>query len=102
MTRKAWDKGGKTVTEQGYGWQWQKLRKLILIRDSYLCQVCLELGRPTPATQVDHIIPKASGGSDDPGNLRALCRPCHDLKTIADKGHRIRKPFGADGWPIDD
>lgn len=102
MTRKPWDKGGKTRREQGYGHAWDKLRKVILARDSYLCQACLEKGRPIPATQVDHITPKASGGTDDPANLRALCRPCHDRKTIADKGHRVRPTFGADGWPTDD
>jgi hypothetical protein len=38
MTRKAWDKGGKTRREQGYGHAWDKLRQVILARDSYLCQ----------------------------------------------------------------
>lgn len=103
MTRKQWDKGGTTRHHQGYGWQWEKLRKLVLVRDYYLCQACLERdGRPTPANHVDHILPKAKGGGDDLANLRALCRPCHDLKTIADKGHRVRKSFAADGWPLDD
>jgi hypothetical protein len=38
MTRKAWDKGGKTRREQGYGHAWDKLRRVILARDSSLCQ----------------------------------------------------------------
>jgi 5-methylcytosine-specific restriction endonuclease McrA len=29
------------------------------------------------ATTVDHITPRAEGGTDDPSNLRALCRPHH-------------------------
>ncbi|MEG9303316.1 HNH endonuclease signature motif containing protein [Psychrobacter celer] len=34
-----------------------------------------------PATDVDHIINKAKGGSDDPSNLQSLCRKCHRSKT---------------------
>jgi hypothetical protein len=30
--------GGKTRREQGYGHAWDKLRRVILARDSYLCQ----------------------------------------------------------------
>ncbi|WP_345945876.1 HNH endonuclease [Psychrobacter sp. Ps4] len=34
-----------------------------------------------PATDVDHIINKAKGGSDEPSNLQSLCRKCHLSKT---------------------
>lgn len=57
------------------------MRAYILRRDSFLCQACLREGRATEATHVDHIKPKAKGGTDDEGNLQALCRPCHDAKT---------------------
>lgn len=67
--------------ERGYGSQWEKLRKAVLRRDSRLCQVCLQQGRVTPANEVDHIIPKAKGGQDDPPNLQSICRPCHQAKT---------------------
>lgn len=30
---------------------------------------------------LDHIVPTASGGSDDPENLQPLCRPCHAIKN---------------------
>ncbi len=78
--RTPWNHGGASRHKRGYGAAWDKLRKRILERDKYLCQPCLiERGRPTPATQVDHKQPKAHGGTDDPENLRSICRPCHFL-----------------------
>lgn len=62
----------------GYGTDWDKLRKFILQRDKHLCQACLP--HPTPANHVDHIKPKAKGGTDEPSNLQAFCKPCHDAK----------------------
>jgi 5-methylcytosine-specific restriction enzyme A len=67
--------------QRGYGTAWEKLRARILRRDSYLCQPCLQAGRTTAAEAVDHIIPKARGGTDDARNLRAICGPCHREKT---------------------
>ena len=69
------------TTERGYGHAWRKLRAQVLERDGYLCQACKAKGRITPATEVDHIINKASGGTDDIDNLQALCKPCHKAKT---------------------
>lgn len=66
---------------RGYGNAWDKLRIRILTRDKYLCQACIRQGRSTVASQVDHIKPKSQGGTDDPGNLAAICHPCHKVKT---------------------
>ncbi|OTG85834.1 HNH endonuclease [Acinetobacter sp. ANC 4558] len=74
------DRTGST-TERGYGYQWQKLRKRILQRDQYLCVTCMAKGRVTEATDVDHIVAKAHGGTDDESNLQSLCSPCHKEKT---------------------
>jgi len=103
--RTAWDHGGKTRHQQGYGTAWDKLRKVILERDCHLCQPCMrDQGRPTPASQVDHIKPKAKGGTDDPDNLQSICAPCHLDKSIRDKGHtpRNRRRYGVSGWPIEE
>ena len=78
----ATDRG--TSHARGYGWQWQKLRRSILDRDKGLCQACMKAGRVSIATHVDHITPKARGGSDAPGNLQALCAECHKEKTAAE------------------
>jgi 5-methylcytosine-specific restriction enzyme A len=102
MTRRNWDHGGKSASERGYGAAWQRLRLRILARDNYLCQVCHAKGRTTPATHVDHILAKAKGGTDSEGNCRAICRECHDRKSIEEKGHRVRKAITTEGWLADD
>ena len=85
---------------RGYGASWDRLRKTILARDLHLCQPCLATGRPTPAVAVDHIIPKAAGGDDNPANLQAICGACHDAKTNAENGRKTRPTIGPDGWPL--
>ncbi|MDO5769444.1 MAG: HNH endonuclease [Psychrobacter sp.] len=71
-------------SERGYGHLWRKLRKTILRRDDYLCVACKRTGRLVPATDVDHIIPKSQGGTDDPDNLQSLCKSCHRHKTATE------------------
>ncbi len=69
---------------RGYGKAWDKLRELILARDAGLCQVCLPRGLLTVGRTVDHIKPKAEGGTDDPANLQTICDDCHEAKTLAE------------------
>lgn len=78
---------GRTVTEQGYGHAWRKIRKRILERDNYLCQMCLP-DRVHEATHVDHRVPKHQGGTDDEANLWSLNEECHRMKTAKE---RIRR-----------
>jgi 5-methylcytosine-specific restriction endonuclease McrA len=58
-----------------------KLRRQILERNGYTCQVCgagaseesgCELGKKC-RLQIDHVIPISQGGTDDEHNLRAVC-----------------------------
>ncbi len=77
----------KSTTDRGYGWAWQQTRERILSRDKGLCCVCSKAGMVTLATEVDHIVNKAEGGSDDDGNLQSICAPCHKVKTAAES-HR--------------
>ncbi|AIP21542.1 HNH endonuclease family protein [Burkholderia pseudomallei MSHR5855] len=70
---------------RGYGTAWDKIRQRILRRDSGLCQPCLQAGRVTPATAVDHVISKARGGTDRDENLQAICRDCHATKTARER-----------------
>lgn len=86
--------------ERGYGTAWDKLRKQVLVRDKHLCQPCRRIGRVTPATQVDHVKPKAKGGTDDMRNLQAICTPCHADKTAQENGVKPRVEIGEDGWPM--
>ena len=76
-----------------------------------LCKQCLRQGTLTPLAvrprdhAVDHITPKAKGGTDDDDNLQSLCTACHDAKTLADnadvRGYQPRRVIGADGWPVE-
>ena len=74
-----------TSTQRGYGATWQKLRKLVIARDSGLCQPCMKQGKVTPFNAVDHIRPKEQGGTDDMGNLQCICKACHDAKTARER-----------------
>ena len=75
---------------KGYGADWEKARKRVLSRDKGLCQVCLAEGKYRPAKQVDHIIPKANGGTDDDSNLQAICVECHQQKTLREAAEANR------------
>lgn len=63
---------------------WKKTRRAVLDREPF-CRSCAALGYETPATTVDHIIPRARGGTDSDDNLQPLCNDCHDGKTAREK-----------------
>lgn len=76
-----WKRDGNT-TERGYGHRWRVIRERVLRRDEYTCQDgSTHPGVLKPATEVDHIVPKCNGGTDDEDNLRATCEDCHKAKT---------------------
>jgi 5-methylcytosine-specific restriction endonuclease McrA len=79
---------GGTGRKRVYGGPWPRIRRTILERDAYTCQIGL-LCCTRDATCVDHITPVSWGGAwYDPSNLRAACRECNDaLAKIAQK-HR--------------
>ncbi len=72
---------GKSRQERGYGRLWEIKRARILQRDKYLCQNHRRQRIAKKAASVDHIIPKAHGGTDDDSNLESLCWECHRAKT---------------------
>jgi 5-methylcytosine-specific restriction protein A len=65
-----------TTTQQGYGHRWQQLRLRIIARDGPVCALCGAYGN-----SVDHIVPKAHGGTDHPRNLRVLCVKCNSRRS---------------------
>jgi 5-methylcytosine-specific restriction protein A len=88
-TRRAAPWGGDsqergTRQQRGYGAAWDRLRLCILKRDYHLCQPCLRAERISHASIVDHVTPKAEGGSDEPDNLQTICADCHRVKTQAE------------------
>ena len=90
------DKRRGSRHERGYGSAWDKQRARILARDEGLCQPCALQHRVTLAREVDHITPKAEGGTDDDGNLQAICKACHLTKTASEAQRGIKRGWGAD------
>lgn len=78
------DKQRGSRHERGYGTAWDKTRARIMKRDTGLCQPSLRHGMVVMAIAVDHIIPKARGGSDDDDNLQAISAAVHAAKTAAE------------------
>lgn len=79
---------GKTPTERGYGHYWKKLRVKVLLRDAHLCKTCFRANIMTLATEVDHILNKARGGTDSMDNLESICKPCHTIKTNLERQNK--------------
>ena len=79
----------KTRHERGYDSNWYKIRARVLKRDNHLCQCddCKINGIYLPANEVDHIIPKSRGGTDDYTNLMAINTECHKKKTHKESKH---------------
>lgn len=56
------------------------LRFEVLKRDRFQCAYCGARGRDGVTLEVDHIKPKAAGGTDDPANLTTSCHRCNHGK----------------------
>ncbi len=50
-------------------------RRAVFARDGYRCQYC-----SAPAENIDHVIPRARGGTHTWENVVASCRPCNARK----------------------
>lgn len=57
--------------------KWQATRLRIAERDDYTCQIC---GLLALKGTVDHIAPRAAGGSNDDNNLQWAHRGCNNAK----------------------
>ena len=72
----------ESCDKRGYDYAWRKFR-LAYLRQHPLCEDCLEQNIVTPATEPHHLIKlrKAPDRKYDESNLRALCKPCHRVRT---------------------
>lgn len=52
------------------------------------CYIKIDAGK---AWDIDHILPLALGGTNEPENLQILCKPCHQSKTSQSDIPRIAK-----------
>lgn len=70
-------------------------RYLVLKRSGGRCEAC---GVSSKETQidVDHIVPRSKGGSNDISNLQALCRTCNAQKRASDDTNfiEVHKSYG--------
>src|ERR1017187_2809577 len=76
--RKSLIQGG--YSGKAYGYEWAKTSKRIRKREP-VCRVC----KVRAATAVDHIRPKAQGGTDNEINLQPICDGCLREKSIRDR-----------------
>lgn len=89
----------------------KETRAYVLDRNGFTCQMCgAEAGQPHPVysrvtrLHIGHIVDKSMGGTDDPGNLRAICSYCNegaknltlDRPSLAKLLIQIRRATGAD------
>ena len=87
VTRRQQDERRGSPASRGYDSRWRKARALYLSLHP-LCASCQRLGRTVAASVVDHIVPHR-GNRDlfwDEHNWQALCKPCHDAKTVREDG----------------
>lgn len=75
----------------------KRLRFEIFKRDGFTCQYC---GKQPPEAVlvVDHIMPVASGGDNDPLNLVTACEVCNQGKADKKLEHRIPRPDADLEW----
>ena len=59
----------------------KELRREIIIRDNYTCQICGKYMPDEVGLHVDHIIPISKGGKTVPSNLQVLCSKCNGSKS---------------------
>lgn len=68
---------------RGYGSSaWKRIRLQVIARDGGMCRICGRL--VTGRGDVDHIVPKARGGTDALDNLQYVHVECHSRKTVSE------------------
>jgi ATP adenylyltransferase len=60
------------------------LRFEVLKKAQFHCELC-GISADIRALEVDHIVPRNLGGTDDPTNLQALCYSCNSMKRDKDE-----------------
>jgi len=81
---------GSALSARGSTRRWRKLRAAVLVRDNGICHIC-GLGG---ARSVDHIVPRAHGGSDELSNLAAAHGSCN-----SERGARVaEQPVTSRQW----
>ena len=79
------DRGNKAWSHRSKasGYVSGTLRYEVLKRAKFRCELC-GISAEEKALEVDHILPRNQGGSDDEVNLQALCYSCNAMKRDRD------------------
>ena len=90
----------RTVSRIGTGRQHvtqisKRLRYEILRRDNHSCRYCGATA-PTARLTIDHVVPVALGGTDDPANLVAACADCNNGKSASNPDAPLVEDVSAD------
>jgi 5-methylcytosine-specific restriction protein A len=86
--RRQYDRSHRPLYHSWYNSKrWKDSRAMFLLSHP-LCIKCNESRRLVPATVVDHIKPHKGNYTLfwDTGNWQALCKQCHDAKTVMEDG----------------
>src|SRR5215469_1084464 len=79
------------------------LRYEVLKKAQFHCELC-GISADVRALEVDHIVPRNLGGTDDLSNLQALCYSCNSMKRDRDATdfRKVRESFRCrvDGCPF--
>lgn len=62
----------------------QRVKRTLRARDGARCRLCGIAEGENVRLTIDHVIPKAMGGSNKLENLRLLCDPCDDKRHFND------------------
>jgi 5-methylcytosine-specific restriction protein A len=81
--RSSWVKR-PTATKRITGRRLQRARAELFARQP-LCEQCEAKGVVRLATQRDHRVPLAEGGTEDDTNVQALCDACHAAKSDGER-----------------
>lgn len=73
----------------------KRLRYEVLRRDNHACRYC-GAAAPDAKLVVDHVVPVALGGSDEPSNLVTACEPCNSGKSATPADSPIAADVQAD------
>lgn len=83
------------VQRNGYWPKW--LESALLFRDRGKCAICLKdisgLLSSGRGQHLDHIVPLANGGTNDPTNLQNLCEDCNRVKGARASTTSRKYPF---------
>ncbi len=81
------DQARGSSTQRGYGYAWRMKRIAFLLKHPWCSDPFGDHpNQQVRATQVDHVVPKSEGGTDDESNLDGKCDHCHDKKTAMEDG----------------